>query len=194
MAPSPASRLLVVVQSSNQRHHYTDACSREVLDGLADDRSGLSVPGVVLERADVLHASACGPPWSLFGAVDRFALLIAALPLRSAIVWVGPPLLLSLAMLGATPTMSVGRLNPAQEVGDPIVAGPSGETGLWCRRRPGRLRRAPRGRSRENADGRAIDLAQLPAAQRASPGSGYPPPSAANRASESSTSARTSAR
>lgn len=134
------------------------------------------------------------PPWFFYGALHRFALLIAALPLRSAIVWVGPPLLLSLAILGATPTMSVGRLNPAQEVGDPIVAGPSGETRLWCRRRPGDRDERHEGARREDVDGRAIDLAQLPTAQRASPGSGYPPSSAANRASESSTSARTSAR
>lgn len=55
---SGAARRLDLVQSSNQRHHYIDACSRRVLDGLADDLSGLSPPGVVLERADVLHASA----------------------------------------------------------------------------------------------------------------------------------------
>jgi hypothetical protein len=140
------------------------------------------------------HASAHAAALVFFRCGRPLRLMIAALPLRSAIVWVGPPLLLRLAILGATPTMSVAWLNPAQEVGHPIAAGPSGETRLWCRRRPGRPRRAPRGRSRENADGRAIDLAQLPTAQRASPGSGYPPPSAANRASESSTSARTSAR
>lgn len=59
--PRAAGRLLLV-QSSNQRGHYTDACSLGVLDGLADDRSGLSAPGVVLERSDVLHACPLGRP------------------------------------------------------------------------------------------------------------------------------------
>ena len=90
--------------------------------------------------------------------------------------------------------MSVGRLNPAQEVGDPLVAGPTGET--RCGLGGGRAGRDERheGAPARDADGTASDVAQLPTAQRVSPGSGYPPPSAANRASESSTSARTSAR
>jgi len=190
---SPA--LLVVVQSSNQRHHYTDACSRGVLDGLVDDRSGLSAPSVVLERADVLHASAhaaalvllrCGRPLRL---VD----CRAALAQRDRL---GRP---AVAPQPGDSRSNADDVRRAVESragsGRPHRRGPKRRDQVVVSAAAGAAATsATRALPRECGRTGAVDLAQLPTAQRASPGSWYPPPSAANRASESSTSARTSAR